>query len=168
MGRRVSLRASSQASRGRGQTLVEFALIVPVLLVMVLGVVDFGRMIYANNVIANAAREGGRTAIVNQTAAEIRTRAIAQATGLDIDGTSTSCPPSGASGVCVEFKNAALTAACSPPNLGCVAVITVKYTFSPITPIVGRIIGPIALTSVTKQAIESLCTTGGPITCPIP
>ncbi len=164
---RMPLRASSAASRGRGQTLVEFALILPVLLLILLGIVDFGRVIYANNVIANAAREGGRTAIVNQTSAEIRARAIAQATGLAIDGVSTSCPPSGVSGVCIEFKNAALTAACSPPNLGCVAVITVKTTFSPITPIVGRILGPIALTSVTKQAIESLCTTGGSITCPV-
>jgi len=165
---RVLLRGSNRTTRGRGQTLVEFALILPVLLVILLGVVDLGRAIYANNVIANAAREGGRTAIVNQTGSEIRARAISQATGLQIDAASTSCPPSGASGVCVEFKNAALTAACSPLNLTCVAVITVKYTFSPITPIVGRILGPFAMTSVTKQGLESLCTTGGLITCPIP
>jgi len=168
MGSRVTLQTSDRALRFSGQTLVEFALILPVLLVILLGVVDLGRAIYANNAIANAAREGGRTAIVNQTATEIRARAIAQATGLEIDGASTSCPPSGASGVCVEFKNAALTTACSPPNLTCVGVISVKYTFSPITPIIGRILGPLSLTSVTQQAIESLCTTGGSITCPIP
>ena len=165
-----SIRHSTEASKRGGQTLVEFALILPILLLLLVGVVDFGRAIYANNAMANAARQGGRTAIVNQTTAEIRARAIAQATGLDIDTTSTSCPPSGASGVCIEFKDSTLSDPCAPTtgNLGCVAVITVKTTFNPITPIVGRILGPIALTSTTKQAIESLCTTGGTLTCPIP
>ena len=155
--------------RGRkGQSLVEFALILPVLLLVLFGVFDFGRAIYAYNAVSNSAREGGRTAVVNQTASEIRDRAAAQATALGIDATSTSCPPSGASGVCVEFKNAALTAACSPPNLGCVAVITVKWSMTPLTPIIGRIIGPIAISSTTKQAVESLCTTAGSVVCPIP
>jgi Flp pilus assembly protein TadG len=153
---------------GQGQALTEFALLLPVLLIVLMGVFDFGRAIYAYNAVANAAREGGRTAIVNQTVAEIRARAIAQATGIDIDPSSTSCPPSGASGVCVEFKNAALTATCSPANLGCVAEITVKYSFTPITPIIGRILGPFPMTSMTRQAIESLCVSGGGVTCPIP
>jgi len=151
-----------------GQSLTEFALLVPVILLVLLGVFDFGRAIYAYNAIANAARLGGRTAIVNQTPSEIRARAIAQATGLAIDGASTSCPPAGASGVCVEFKNAALTADCSPATLGCVAVITVKYTFDPLTPIIGRVLGPFAMSNTTKQAIESTCTTGGSVTCPVP
>ncbi|MBI2762161.1 MAG: pilus assembly protein [Chloroflexi bacterium] len=151
-----------------GQSLVEFALILPVLLLVLFGVFDFGRAIYAYNAVSNAAREGGRTAIVNQTASDIRARAAAQATALGIDATSTSCPPSGPSGVCVEFKNAALTSACTPANLGCVAVITVKYSITPLTPIVGSIVGPLTISSTTKQAVESLCTTGGSVTCPIP
>jgi len=156
--------------KSTGQSLTEFALLLPVILLVLLGVFDFGRAIYAYSSIANAARMGGRTAIVNQTPSEIRARAVAQATGLGIDGTSTSCPPAGASGVCVEFKNAALTANCSVPTgtLGCVAVITVKYTFDPLTPIIGRVLGPFAMSSTTKQAIESTCTTGGSVTCPVP
>ena len=154
--------------RPNGQSLTEFALLLPVLLLVLLGVFDFGRAIYANNAIANAARLGGRTAIVNQTPSEIRARAIAQATGLAIDPASTSCPPAGASGVCVEFMNDTLTATCSPALLGCVAVITVKYTFDPLTPIIGRVLGPFAVSSTTRQAIESTCTTGGGVTCPVP
>lgn len=152
----------------RGQSLTEFALILPVLLLVIFGVLDFGRAIYAYNAVSNAAREGGRTAIVNQTQAEIRARAIGQATALDIDATSTSCPPAGSSGVCVEFKTATLTASCSPVTLGCVAVITVKYSMTPLTPIIGAFLGPIPITSQTKQAIESVCLTGGSVTCPIP
>jgi len=156
--------------RVRGQSLTEFALILPVLLLVIFGVLDFGRAIYAYNAVSNAAREGGRTAIVNQTTTDIRNRAIQQATTLGIDSASTSCPPAGASGVCIEFKNAALTANCltSTGALGCVAVITVKYSMTPLTPIIGSILGPIPITAQTKQAIESVCTTGGSLTCPIP
>lgn len=42
----------------RGQSLVEFAIVAPLLLLLVLGAMDFGRMFYAKIVITNAAREG--------------------------------------------------------------------------------------------------------------
>lgn len=154
--------------RTRGQSLVEFSLILPLILLILFGVFDFGRAIYAYNTVSNAAREGGRTAIVNQTPQEIRDRASQQATALGIDSTSTSCPPSGSSGVCVEFKNAALTAACAPANLGCVAVITVKYSMTPLTPIISAFIGTIPISARTQQTIESLCTTSGTVICPVP
>ena len=44
--------------RLRGQALVEFALVLPLLLVLILGAMDLGRMFYAKIVITNAAREG--------------------------------------------------------------------------------------------------------------
>jgi len=40
------------------QSLVEFALILPILLFLILGVMDFGRMFYTKMVLTNAAREG--------------------------------------------------------------------------------------------------------------
>lgn len=49
----------------RGQGLVEFALVIPVFLVMMFGVLDFGRVIWARNSLENAAREGARYAIVH-------------------------------------------------------------------------------------------------------
>lgn len=48
----------------RGQTLVEFALIVPLLLLLLFGVIEFGRVFHAQLVITNAAREGARKAVV--------------------------------------------------------------------------------------------------------
>jgi hypothetical protein len=154
--------------RAGGQSLTEFALILPVLLVALMGVLDFGRAIYAYSAIGNAARMGGRTAIVNQTPSEIRTRAIAQATALGIDPSSTSCPPSGSSGVCIEFKSPDLSGPCDSTQsyIGCVAEITVKYSFTAITPIIGMVIGPVPMSSRTSQAVESSCTTAG--SCPIP
>jgi len=40
------------------QALVEFALLLPILLVLILGVMDFGRMFYTKMILTNAAREG--------------------------------------------------------------------------------------------------------------
>ena len=45
------------------QTIVEFAIIAPVLLFLIFGVVDFGRVIYTYATINQAVNEGARTAI---------------------------------------------------------------------------------------------------------
>ena len=47
----------------RGQQLVEYALLLPILLLLILGIVDFGMTIFAYNSIANAAREGARAGV---------------------------------------------------------------------------------------------------------
>ena len=57
---RVALR-----SRSGGQGLVEFALVIPVFLVIFIGMVDLGHAIWANNAAANAAREAARFASVH-------------------------------------------------------------------------------------------------------
>lgn len=49
----------------RGQTLVEFAMVLPIFLVLVLGVFDLGRVVWALDATASAAREGARFAIVH-------------------------------------------------------------------------------------------------------
>jgi hypothetical protein len=49
----------------RGQGLVEFALVLPVFMVILIGMVDLGRAIWANNAVANAAREAARFASVH-------------------------------------------------------------------------------------------------------
>ncbi len=47
-----------------GQSLVEFALVVPVFMAIFFGVIDGGRMVYMNSVLSQAAREGARVAAV--------------------------------------------------------------------------------------------------------
>ena len=47
-----------------GQTLVEFALVLPILLVVIVGVLDGGRVIFTNTTLSQAAREGARLAAV--------------------------------------------------------------------------------------------------------
>lgn len=55
----------TKASR-KGQTLVEFAITLPVLLVLMFGIVEFGRIFQAWVSIQNAAREAARYASTNQ------------------------------------------------------------------------------------------------------
>lgn len=47
----------------RSQALIEFALISPVLLLLVFGIIDIGRAVFYYDTIAHAAREGAREAI---------------------------------------------------------------------------------------------------------
>lgn len=50
--------------RQEGQSLVEFALILPVFLILLFGVIEFGLLLYNQHVITNASREGARYGIV--------------------------------------------------------------------------------------------------------
>lgn len=73
-----------QHSRRRGDSLVEFALIVPVLVLIVMAVFDFGRAVYAYSVVANSAREGARFGIISTaTPNDIITVVQNSAVGLD-------------------------------------------------------------------------------------
>ena len=49
----------------RGQSLVEFALILPVLMFMLMGFFDLGRVVLAHDALSHAAREAARYAIVH-------------------------------------------------------------------------------------------------------
>jgi Flp pilus assembly protein TadG len=49
----------------RGAAAVEFALIMPVLIVMLFGIIEFARMWNAKQTLTDAAREGARIAAVN-------------------------------------------------------------------------------------------------------
>jgi len=49
---------------GRGQSMVEFALILPMLILLVMGVIDFARAFNVMQVVTNAAREGARVGII--------------------------------------------------------------------------------------------------------
>jgi len=61
------MRPRMRAAGGRGESgeaLVEFALILPIMLVLSLGMLDFGRAFHAKSLVDQAAREGCRIGIV--------------------------------------------------------------------------------------------------------
>lgn len=67
----------------RGQSLVEFAMVAPLFLLMVFGMVDFGIGFYSWITVTNAAREGARLGAVQGTQGEIVARVNASADQLD-------------------------------------------------------------------------------------
>jgi hypothetical protein len=48
----------------KGAALIEFALVLPILLVLVFGIIEFGFLLYNKAVITNASREGAREGIL--------------------------------------------------------------------------------------------------------
>ncbi|ERI91501.1 TadE-like protein [Clostridiales bacterium oral taxon 876 str. F0540] len=67
----------------KGQALVEFAIILPILLLLIMGIVQFGMMINSYLSIQYASREGARAGIVGSTDAEIKNLIIANSQSLD-------------------------------------------------------------------------------------
>ena len=57
-------RLTERITNQKGAALVEFAIVLPLLLVLVFGMIEFSIMFYDKAVITNASREGARTGIV--------------------------------------------------------------------------------------------------------
>lgn len=51
----------------KGNSVVEFALTLPILLLVIFGVIHFGRAIMTTNILYTAAREGARAAAIDTT-----------------------------------------------------------------------------------------------------
>ena len=62
MGNRIRKRGVRGGERG--QALVEFAIIIPILLAVLLGIVEFARAWQIQQVVTNAAREGARVSVI--------------------------------------------------------------------------------------------------------
>jgi Flp pilus assembly protein TadG len=115
----MNRRAAPKTPRDRGAAAVEFALLFPVLLLIVFGIIDFGRALNAQITLTQAAREGARLAAVGQPNVVARTQAAA--VGLTPVSVSVTGCPTGA-------------------GLGVDAVVRASYSFSFVTP-VGAIAG---------------------------
>ena len=144
----------------RGQALVEFALVVPIFILVLMGLFDLGRAVYAYNTISNASRESVRVAIVNQTTADVQAEAIKQAVSLDITGAD----------VAISYGNPGGAGACSSPiAVGCRASVTVQYVYTAATPVIGQLVGPLTLVATTEMPVERTCPDPpGLPTCPWP
>ena len=54
----------SSRQRRRGAAVVEFAVVVPVFLLFVFGMIEYGRMVMVQQILTNASREGARVAVL--------------------------------------------------------------------------------------------------------
>lgn len=135
----------------RGQTLVELALALPIVILIFMGIFDFGRLIVAYNTLSEAARNGARVAIVNQTPADICAVAATRAVAIALP---TTCAATSSD---VGVYVTASTGGRSCTSLTCSQTVKATYQFRAITPIIGNIVGPITLSAQSTVQIESEC-----------
>ncbi len=119
-----------------GNTLIEVGITLPIIIILIVGTLDLGRAVYAQNVISNAAREGARygtTPPIDLQDIENKTKSYI--TTLDPSRVSVSA---------------------TQPTPSTIRV-TVIYTFTAATPLVGNLIGDngtFAFVGVSTMTIE--------------
>jgi hypothetical protein len=125
-----------------GQNLVEFALALPLLLLVFLGIMEFGLIVLSYNTIANAAREGARTGIIHP--ANESGNCVAPA---GVIGTAVCRMVSGLDSSTISYQ---------ATRGGQSIQVQVSYPYRPITgPIIAVLgVGAINLTTVATMQVE--------------
>lgn len=78
----------------RAAAAVEFAIVAPVFFLLILGMVEYGRMVMVQQVITNASREGARQAVLDgTTTAEVTATVTAYLTNGSISGATITVAP---------------------------------------------------------------------------
>lgn len=134
-------RRSSHTSRGlrqRGQSLVEFALVAPIFLIIVFGVVDFSLGLKAWLTLTNASREGARVLVLGQDCTQVTTATKNVAQGL-------------------ANVTVAITPSSCTGSTGAAMTVSASYTYHAVTPLgrfVTQLAGPITMTSTSTMRHE--------------
>lgn len=148
----------------RGQSLVEFSLLLIILVIIFMLVFDAGRAFYTHSVITNAAREGARYGIThllkstteeNALRAQIINVAEEKAIGVEVTNVTSEFtyidPDSGSVSNCAAIYS-------NWPGKRCTFTsVTVEAEYSPITPLIGTLLninGPITIKSTSKMTNE--------------
>ena len=123
----------------RGQSLTEMALVLPVILFILAGVLDLGRLYFVTVALTDAASEGATYAAIDPdaTVAEILGRAQA------------------ASGGFVPLDAGMVTLDCPVVAPGAPVTVTVGYTFTVATPLINALVpnGAIRLRGIASEPI---------------
>jgi Flp pilus assembly protein TadG len=126
-------RAVRRSRRDRGAVAVEFALLFPILLLLIFGMIDFGRALNAQITITQAARTGARLAAIGSSTVIADTKAAATGITLQQDPVFKQCTVGNTAGTgcSSEANNTCQTGAAGTSQ----AVVTVTYTYTFVTPI---------------------------------
>jgi hypothetical protein len=144
--------------RTRGQSLVEFALVLPLFLLLVMAIADLGLSVFSYNTITNAAREAVRLAIVNQDTTKITSRALEQAAVIRTPTVTVAFYQAATDGTPDTTKTCPIGSS-SYIGVGCLAVVTFKGSYVPITPLIGNILfkGGVQFTAKSVLPVEYSC-----------
>lgn len=122
----------------KGQSMVETALILPIVILLLTGIIDFGLLFNNYLVITNASREAARNAAVGCTDLEINIMVANMTSTLDQSKLSTSIYPAQA----LRKKGDEVT-------------VTIKYNNMLLTPVISAIVpNPMSLTAKTVMRME--------------
>lgn len=145
------LRRRATARHDRGQALIEFALVLIPFLLILMGILDLGRGIYAYNGVAQAARELARVTSVHpcDTTKTMCTLGTSPETAA-VRGTQDNLVPGLASGTvtytCTSLADATLSSVdCAS---GSFVKVTVSVPFQAITPLLSMV-SPATLSSTS-------------------
>lgn len=123
-----------------GAAATEFALLLPVFLMILFGIIEFGMIMYGREVVTNAAREGARAGIVQgppkRTSGEITTIANNYLTGTGINQADVTFSPTG-----VGLAN--------PSTL----TVTAVYNYNFLIPYIPNVLGVPNPLVITTQAV---------------
>lgn len=142
----------------RGQSLVEFAIVLPLFLLLIMAIADLGLAVFAYNSITNAAREGARLAIVNQDATKITARATQQSAIARTPTVAVAFYQAADDGTPDTSKTCPVGAS-SYIGVGCLAVVNFEGSYEPITPFIGNIVfkGGVTFTANSVLPVEYSC-----------
>jgi Flp pilus assembly protein TadG len=149
-----------------GQAIIEFALTLPLLLLVVMGIFDFGLMFQKYEAVTNAAREGARIGVLpDYTPAHAQQRALAYLAASGMTGTPrgtlASCAGTFVAGSrCVSAVLGTTTITGVSPTVT-VSIITVTATYDfqyrfvgPLMNVFGNGLGNSRLTAVSVMRLE--------------
>lgn len=92
-GERCDIRHSRKENR-RGVAVVEFAVVAPLLFMLVFGIIEFGRLFMVQQILTNASREGARRAVLERaTVTEVQTVVATYLSGASVSGASVTVSP---------------------------------------------------------------------------
>lgn len=148
-------RHDSDPRTQRGQTIVEFALVITIFFLAVMGIFDFGRAVFSYNTLSNAAREGARVGVIpGATTNEICQMAVAKTFLPDVPS-SADCPGTSP----MDWTQNSLQVQITRGTAGNPAqpvVVTLTYQFQPITPLIAAAVGnPVTLTASSSMYVEA-------------
>ncbi|MCG0274878.1 MAG: pilus assembly protein [Thermosediminibacteraceae bacterium] len=124
----------------RGQAVVEFALVLPLLVLILFGVLEFGRIFHTYIVITNAAREGARLGAVGKPDSEIIARIYETAALPESDE---------------RLQITRLEPGESLRTPGTPFTVEVTYSLTPVTPLFSSFLpNPVVLRASTVMRVE--------------
>lgn len=134
------------SGREAGQTLVEFSLAFTVFMMLLMGIIDLGRLVYQYNGVSEAAR-----ALARETSVHPGSPLGESAETTAVLGTQRRLYPIGTTTyACVDIAGTTISGACDAGNW---VRVTVTSPFTPATPL-AVILGPVVLTNAASAKIE--------------